>query len=441
MKRTLLILSGLLACLAVYSQDNAGGGWWQSILNEARAASEAKADSTSKKTGAGPAVTPAAPVVPVTPAAPVAPAAPAVPAAAGLVAAVEADEAGPAPAADTAVVTPKINLCLLLPFNAAGEPNYRAFDFYSGVLMAVMNAGNDADSVSLKVFDSANGVNSVSKQTILSSDIVMGPFAADDIRKLADRYGKFVISPLEPSGSTLTSASPVIQAPTPWKEQVRELVRWAGEYNPEKEKLVVVSNSEKNEACREEVLYQLGCSETKYEEISCASYENLQEIIGNAAAEGMGTRFIIASEEAEFSRRIISVIGSLAEKGKEVSTFCTTKARTYSMPATDRGKAKLKITAAYFVDDSDPAVRTFEREYTEKFGSRPNSFAYQGYDLTNYFISAYKAYGKDWQRYITEFAMEGLQTDFAFDVSGIGYENCGIRRIEYNPDGTSGRVR
>ena len=82
----------------------------------------------------------------------------------------------------------------------------------------------------------------------------------------------------------------------------------------------------------------------------------------------------------------------------------------------------------YFIDKDNPAVKLFADEYVTKFSSYPDitRFSYQGYDITDYFISLL----------INNFDLSKVDTkplSFEFDFSkeeGKGYENMHQRLIK-----------
>ena len=82
----------------------------------------------------------------------------------------------------------------------------------------------------------------------------------------------------------------------------------------------------------------------------------------------------------------------------------------------------------YFIDKTSPSVQLFANDYLTKFGSYPdiNRFSYQGYDVTNFFISLL----------ISNFDLSKVDAkplSFEFDFTqtkGNGYENQHQRLIK-----------
>jgi hypothetical protein len=66
----------------------------------------------------------------------------------------------------------------------------------------------------------------------------------------------------------------------------------------------------------------------------------------------------------------------------------------------------------------------------------PYQFAFLGYDVTYYFLSALKKYGKDFGNCITEFRLPTLQSDYGFrriEPDG-GFMNTNYQIYKYGKD-------
>ena len=74
-------------------------------------------------------------------------------------------------------------------------------------------------------------------------------------------------------------------------------------------------------------------------------------------------------------------------------------------------------------------------KYRALFQTEPTQFAYQGYDLSTYFIHLVHKYGDRWKSKLTEEEGKMLQATLRFVKEGMGYTNQGIRRVQYMPDG------
>lgn len=87
----------------------------------------------------------------------------------------------------------------------------------------------------------------------------------------------------------------------------------------------------------------------------------------------------------------------------------------------------------YYIDESNERMQVFEHNYLSKFGVPPSleSFSYQGYDITRYFVSAIF---NDMD--LDRVKMETIGYHFSFDkIPGGGYENINTQFLEVDEKG------
>lgn len=323
-------------------------------------------------------------------------------------------------------------MSLILPFKAATTPSNNAFDFYSGVLAALHEFGSDGIAVSLEVYDSADSLG-VPAGALMLNDIVMGPISVAEISPLAKSlfWNKFIVSPLDPACAPLADSLKIIQAPTTQETQIRDLVFWACEERSAMDSLLVVCEENHYnpiQAAITEVLDTLGAS---YQILRCESFEDIPALIGERISPTGLNRIILSSEREEFVNRITESVAAV-RSSRPANLYCPGKVRNFaSISDEERSAAGVKMVSAYNIDENDPATALFIDNYKKLYRNAPNSFAFQGYDLTRYFISIRLENGYRWFRSLEEFKMTGLQSDFAFERRPVGFVNTAVRRIEY----------
>ncbi|MBQ9475320.1 MAG: LysM peptidoglycan-binding domain-containing protein [Bacteroidales bacterium] len=335
-----------------------------------------------------------------------------------------------------------IRLTLMLPFKAKSKPSVMAYNFYGGVLAALDELGQEGNTVKLTVYDTEDGYSKISDKILSYSDILMGPVATDDIKRMVARTpeGKFIISPLEQDASELTDSLRFIQAPLPWKDQLQQLTRWACEQVKGDDKLILLKETGNTEpkvsGAVVEQIKKLGMGCTV---ISCNTFDDLKTLFSKYASKDGTTHFILASEKESFVKRIIKVISSMADEEYVVATYCPSKIRTFNELSDQQlSTAGVRIISAYYIDRESTNVQTFEKRYKVLFGSAPSMFAYQGYDLARYFVKARMTFGREWVEHLPEFKQQGLQSDLEFVKASPegGYVNQGARRTMYLRDGS-----
>ena len=98
----------------------------------------------------------------------------------------------------------------------------------------------------------------------------------------------------------------------------------------------------------------------------------------------------------------------------------------------------IELFSPYWIDYGKDNVKKFIRTYRAKFLTEPSesSFAWQGYDITYYFLSGLAIYGK---KFIKDPEMHNpvlleSEYDFSRSTEGSGFENHKLFLIKYTGD-------
>lgn len=90
------------------------------------------------------------------------------------------------------------------------------------------------------------------------------------------------------------------------------------------------------------------------------------------------------------------------------------------------------ITTSYYIDQSDPRVRTFDQHYRKTYGVAPTEFAYKGYDAAFYFGGLLAKYGADYKKHVADNRYNGLHNAFEFEYNPAwGYVNNAVSILQY----------
>lgn len=323
--------------------------------------------------------------------------------------------------------TPVTRVSLILPLKSNSTPNSNFLDFYCGVLMAADALCSDEHKFRLDVYDSTVGLPSAEK--LDSSEIIIGPVGLDDMEFLLPRMrGKYLISPLDPKVAPLTESYNIIQAPSGWEAQADELVRWLEEDLRGGDVVVLLQNADEAAGdLTNRIAAKLGEKEIAYSIGSTPS----------AWEEGVkgSCRFVIASENDEFCGAAVREIALMNLRGGHNIVYSTSRLRgAGDLEVESLHAAAARITASYYADPMNIAVRLFAENYRELFKAEPGQWAFQGYDLMNYFGNLAARNPGLWQEELAATPGQGLQTDFSFDASGKN--NTAVRRLKYNANNT-----
>ena len=341
----------------------------------------------------------------------------------------------------------EVAFALMLPMGATGSTSKRSYmDFYSGVLLGVYDCAQAGISSDLRVYDVAEG-NLPEQGSLKGCDFAIGPVYRSDILTIMESGTDktMVISPLDQrTESLLTKYDALIQAPTERFEQYRDLVEWLKEdYKPQDHVIYIGETAARDTAAVNTMRRTLNASGIPYSRFSYSILQGrdiTEPLLEKMTAEGTN-RFIIESESEAWVNDVVRNL-NLLKKEAEIVLYSPSKIRTFeTIEAEYFHNLSLRVSLSYNVNYDAENVRSFITKYRAMFMTEPTQFAYQGYDLTTYFIGLVNKYGEDWKSKLTEEEGQMLQSTLKFIKSKEGYANVGIRRVLYMPDGTIKNVR
>ena len=330
----------------------------------------------------------------------------------------------------------QVDAILLLPMKSS-----TSMDFYSGFLMAVKELGEKGTGISLSVHDVSGGTIPVSASRLAEADVVFGPIAPADLAKVLDLAdgGTVVVSPLDQKAAALVpSHRNLVQAPASPTAQYEDIIRWIREEKTGEDKVVVVSEQNGQESELYSMVRQSGLEFTPFS-YNILQGRNIVSSLGGTLSQTGVNRIVIDSESEAFVNDVVRNLSLLIHGKYEVVVYSASKIRSFdTIDVENLHNVSLHVSLSYFIDYENPAVKKFLPAYRALFGTEPNQFAFQGYDLAAYFLQACADYGDAWIDRLENLDRSNLfQADFKFREAGDGgLVNHGIRRVVYNPDYT-----
>ncbi len=96
----------------------------------------------------------------------------------------------------------------------------------------------------------------------------------------------------------------------------------------------------------------------------------------------------------------------------------------------------LKYINPYWVNYSDSMTVSFFQKFISEFGTEPNNYGVQGFDVAYYFLNAIHYFGNDFENCLQYFSVKLLQGKYYFDKVSQwgGYMNKGVSVLGYRKD-------
>ncbi|MFA6592641.1 MAG: LysM peptidoglycan-binding domain-containing protein [Bacteroidales bacterium] len=334
-----------------------------------------------------------------------------------------------------------VKASLLLPFNSKGDANDNNLDFYSGALIALKELQDKGIGTEFYVYDVASSIP-VTQERFQESDVVIGPLSTSDINKALNicPSDTYIVSPLDPRAGSLTGEhGNVIQAPSSNDSQYADLASWVKEDKRGGDKILLITEKNaKSNATANAIVSFLHSKGVEYAPLSYTILESryMAERLRTTMTKSGSNRVIIASDSEAFVNDAVRNLNLAEHSGFEVILYSPSKIRSFStIEVGSLHSLDLHVSTSYYIDYNAPEVEKFVLTYRSLFNTDPSQFAFQGYDVTYYFISKCAEYGKNWSHRI-EGLTRLLQSDFQFSRVGGegGFQNTAVKRIIYNPD-------
>lgn len=356
----------------------------------------------------------------------------------------EKPKAAPVPVEPIISKMETVEATVLLPLKAVdGTSSRNNMDFYTGVLLAVYDMSEEGVSTNLTTYDIADGELEKVKDRVNESDIVIGPISNGDLARLLamkNDSSAIVVSPLDPRAEGLTAnQTSLVHAPAATYTQYEDMVKWIEEDLQPIDTVLFISEKGAWQAnIINSIKSELDKAEMQYNTFSYSILEgrDIMEPLCSLMTVTGTNRVIVASESEAFVNDVVRNLNVMVHNKYSIVLYGPSKFRSFdTIEAENFHNTNFHASLSYHIDYENEAVRTFLKKYRALFNTEPTQFAYQGYDVTRFFITLCSKYGKYWKSFIDQESEAHLQSSFNFlKLENGGYVNKGIRRVVYLPD-------
>lgn len=354
----------------------------------------------------------------------------------------------------------KFKIAVMLPLfineNSSGEKYYRNserfYEIYQGLLMAANNMKKAGVSVELFVHDTRGDLNTtreiLNRSDVANADLIIGPVYSKNF-KLAANFAQQnkinIVSPVPLASNDLVYTNPFIFMTNP---SMNTKVAKISDYiaNTYDRSIVVVHNGTMEE---EKIINLFKDRLVK----SFISNENVNEIVFkqvnykvsgidgvlDALSIGLDNIVIIPSSDEAFITDIVTRLNFNKSRYK-ISIYGL---KSWESFRNIQIEYLVNLNCHYgttsYVDYNSKPVKDFIQQYRNAYNTEPGLYSYLGYDISYYFLSAMKKYGKHFQFCMpsdTNMRKNGLMYSFNYKrVSPLsGFENNWFNIININKD-------
>jgi LysM repeat protein len=334
---------------------------------------------------------------------------------------------------------------LLLPFDGNNQ-----MDLYAGALLAFRDFKKETGDrlYTLNVIDlnEYGTISSVIRSGVLDdSEFIIGPIFEKNLSELSQwsmEKGIPLISPLDPKAGYIAKSSPYFFQFPPAQEQLIQAT-----YNG-------VANEAHAHGSKPIIIYEKW---TRHSQLVTQAMNAIRsrcsqtDTLGYGILEGRGvdtvmvskmdtlrvnTLFVVSESEAFVSDVLRNLQLAKGQNSKlEISLWGLPKWKNFEIIELSYfHNLNTHMALQYYIDYTDPRTLAFVDEFRYNFRTEPTQYAFQGYDVMNYFINALHEYGRSFPAYLHMHEKSLLQSDVRFEKADnySGYTNTGVRDIIYS---------
>lgn len=328
-------------------------------------------------------------------------------------------------------------------------------DFYQGALIAIDSLKTMGISINLTTYDTGKS-SKKTKELLLedgveNANLIIGPAYPECLKLVAEFALENripIVSPLSSNNFMLHRNPYLFQINPSFLTQLEEFTSTIDLCNGDN--IVLIHEDDSTNASMVNSYKKMVNSridecpsshlihfkEVKYKAGSATP--KIQELIGQSLSLDRKNIILVPSNNEAF---VSDLFGNL----HTLLTVYKYPISVYGLPRWQRFRniqvdyfyeLNLHLFTPFYVDYKRREVKTFIAKYRDSFRAEPSQFAFQGYDVMFYFLSAMQSYGIDFQFCIHNHKRPLLQSDYTFkqENSLHGYENRLVNIIRYTPD-------
>jgi hypothetical protein len=333
---------------------------------------------------------------------------------------------------------------------------FKFIQFYEGARIALDSLTRTGLNVRLYVYDVAEDVSVVKKimdgQDFDKMNLIIGPVFKGPFEIAADFARKHhipIVNPFSRRNDVILDNPWVFKVQPSFYGQMNRMVDYFTTAYPDANFILVLHNRIQDQDTlaflKENILSRF------YRELPAGAGASDSLVAGRRVAEwlyyqegvsGLKTKLssdrdnvlLCVSTQRAFVASVMSNLQGLAASYKIIMTGMP-EWMDYEMDLDHAMKLNLHLFSPEFVDYSDQQVKQFIIRYRFHYEGEPvpEKHAYEGYDITFYFLRALMEFGTDFTRCLPYMSYQGLQLDFDFHQQGDGgweNENLNIFRFD-----------
>ena len=321
--------------------------------------------------------------------------------------------------------------------------------FYEGVLIAVDSMQKAGMQIKLNVYDTKDNPQAIRKivndEAFLTNNLIIGPVyenVQNEISGIAQKHQIPMISPFIAKSDIINRNTEYYQI-NPSREYLSDATVEMIAQDYSKTNFIVLKTSPYEGKPEGQMVNMIRHTLEKiqnYGEGSFTEYDFRKERSAGLSnvlkPDRENVIFIPSSDEGELSVAISNINNFAAEYSITLIGTSNYQQRFPSIEVSHYHNLKFKYLNPYWIEYQDIATIKYFEKFITDFGTEPNSFGVQGFDVAFYFLNALHFYGQNFKDCLPFMKIKLVQGNYYFkkvSPSG-GYMNEGVSEISYTKD-------
>ena len=332
-----------------------------------------------------------------------------------------------------------------VPVNRFYGNSENFLQFYEGVIIAVDSMQKAGMNVKVSVFDTKDSPDNVRKLinsgALKNADLIIGPVYENvqkEVASFAETNQIPMVSPFTPR-SSIISNNPYFFQINPTREYIAsatvEMIRkeFAGknfvviktgayEGTPEGQLVTRIQQA---------LAQQSPKSRFQVYDFKRERARGLRNVL---IADTENVVFIPTADEGELSVAISNLNNLADEIPITLVAQANFQQRYQSIDVAHFHNLKMHYINPYWVDYEKNETISYIRKFRSNFGTEPNSYGIQGFDVAYYFLNALFWYGNNFTPCVGDLDLKLVQGNYRFEKvsSSGGFMNQGVSVLQYN---------
>lgn len=365
----------------------------------------------------------------------------------------------PAPVVDPSVLRTEYRVAFLLPFSIAANDSLMARDperkgshdvtdaavqFYAGAQLALDSLKELGLMADVTVVDAGSDASSwgpvLKENRMKDQDLFIGPFnrgAIDQLVRVAN--GAHIVCPVPQSNKVLLGNPTVSKVLSGRPDQVQALARHAVLRHGADNIIMVRPDIATEKELQDQMLRVL--QEALSQRKDRLRDSVLVAVSGKRDAPSVTALLrsdkknvvLVPSENVEYVSALIAKLAGQV-KDKEIVVYgLSSWSEMESVTTSDLDKLHVRVPASSQIDRADARVSAFIAQYRQRFNDEPLEYAFLGFDVTFYYLTALMSEGRAFSDHFNEVRTQPLHMVFNMQRTGPenGYRNDSVLILEH----------